>query len=234
MNMPLLYRAALQRVFGERKEYSRSSITDALFVYLDGEPEAESIARVDSCFRDRPLVCLTNAWEEQIRAQYPDAAIYRRTMMKPACRFIIPENIVIPEGYRLTGMDEAAFERHPFSHGENYSCFAVFRTEGSGAVIYHDGEIVAAASSFLSLNGEAEMDISTKEAHRGKKLATACAAWMLRDCMERGITVHWDAQNDVSRHLAEKFGFEIETEYSVYWLSSSYPDKITQSKTGLS
>ena len=88
----------------------------------------------------------------------------------------------------------------------------------AGAVVYYGGEIVAAASSFLSLNGEIEMDISTKEAHRRKNLATACAARMLQDCMERGITVHWDAQNDISRHLAGKFGFEMEKEYSVYWL----------------
>ena len=218
MNMPLLYCASLQGVFGKREEYGQSSITDALFVYLDGEPEPESSGRVASCFRGRPLVCLTEAWEGQIRAQYPDAAIYRRTMMKPACRFTIPEEMIIPEGCRLAGMDEAAFEQHPFSHGMNYSCWAAFQAEGSGAVMYHGGEIVAAASSFLSLNGEVEMDISTKEAFRRKKLATACAARMLQDCMERGITVHWDAQNDVSRHLAEKFGFRTEKEYSVYWL----------------
>ncbi len=218
MNMPLLYRAALQGVFGKRTESGRGSITDALFVYLDGEPEEESIARLDSRFRNRPLVCLTQAWEERIRAQYPDAAIYRRTMMKPACRFILPENIEIPEGYRLAEMDEAAFEQHPFSHGKNYSCWAAFQAEGSGAVVYSSGEIAAAASSFLSLDGEIELDVSTKETHRGRKLATACVARMLRDCMERGIIVHWDAQNDVSRHLAEKFGFETEQEYSVFWL----------------
>ena len=233
MNRLLLYRAALQGAFGKREEYSRGSITDALFVYLDGEPEPESAARVDSHFRVRPLVCLTNSWEEYIRALYPDAAIYRRTVMKPACRFIIPESIEIPEGYRLAGMDEAAFEQHPFSHGENYSCWGAFRAEGSGAAVDYGGEIVAAASSFLSLDGEVEMDISTKEAHRRKNLATACAARMLEDCMERGITVHWDAQNDISRHLAEKFGFEVETEYSVYWLPKSSSDKTKQSLTGL-
>lgn len=233
MNRPLLYRAALQGVFGKREEYSRSSIADALFVYLDGEPEPESAARVDSNFRVRPLVCLTDTWEERIRTQYPDAAVYRRTVMKPACRFIIPESIEIPEGYRLAGMDEAAFEQHPFSHGENYSCWGAFRAEGSGAAVDYGGEIVAAASSFLSLDGEVEMDISTKEAHRRKNLATACTARMLEDCMERGITVHWDAQNDISRHLAEKFGFEAETEYSVYWLPKSSSDKTKQSLTGL-
>ena len=218
MNKPLLYLAAQQGTFGQRTEFSQSSITDALFVYLDGEPEDESVARVDAHFRNRPLVCLTKAWEEQIRAQYPDAAIYPRTVMKPVCRLILPENIEIPEGYRLAGMDEAAFEQHPFSHGENYPSFTAFQAEGSGAVVYDGNEIVAAASSFLSLEGEIELDVSTKEAHRGKGIAKACIARMLRDCMDRGITVHWDAQNDVSRHMAGKFGFEAETEYSVYWL----------------
>ncbi len=216
--MHLLYRAALAGVFGSREQYSRSSITDALFVYLDGEPEPESVARADSGFRGRPLVCLTESWEERIRARYPDAAVYRRTAMKPACRFTIPEDTEVPEGYRLAGMDKDAFERHPFSHGKNYACWDAFMAEGSGAVAYYGGEIVASASSFLSLNGEAEMDISTQEAHRGKNLATACAARMLQDCAERGIIVHWDAQNDISRHLAEKFGFEAEKEYAVYWL----------------
>ena len=150
MITPLLYNAALRGTFGKRDQYSRSSITDALLVYLDGEPEPESFAQVDSRFRNRPLVCLTKGWEEQIKARYPEAAIYRRTMMKPACRFILPENPELTEGYRLADMDEAAFEQHPFSHGENYSGWAAFQAEGSGAVIYHGGEIVAAASSFLA------------------------------------------------------------------------------------
>ena len=219
--MHLLYRAAQLGIFGKQEQYSRSSITDALFVYLDGEPEAGSTARLDSHFRNRPLVCLTKGWEEHVLANYPDAAIYRRTVMKPACRFTIPDNMEIPEEYLLAGMDETAFEQHPFSHGINYPCWAAFQAEGSGAVIYHDGEIVAAASSFLNVNDEVELDVSTLENHQGKKLATACVARMLQDCMKRGITVHWDAQNDVSRHLAEKFGFEAEQEYSVYWLPQS-------------
>ncbi len=218
MNIPLLYRAALQGVFGKRTEFRRGSIAEALFVYLDGEPEEESIARVDSRFRNRPIVCLTQAWEELIRARYPEAVVYRRTVMKPACRFTIPEDIEIPAGYRLAGMDETAFKQHPFFHGINYPSWTAFQAEGSGAVVYDGEEIAAAASSFLSLDGEIELDVSTKESHRGKGLAAACVARMLRDCMERGITVHWDAQNDASRHLAIKFGFQAETVYSVYWL----------------
>ena len=56
MSEPLSYRAALQGTFGKREQYSLSSITDALFVYLDGKPEPESIVRVDSHFRGRPRI----------------------------------------------------------------------------------------------------------------------------------------------------------------------------------
>ena len=115
-------------------------------------------------------------------------------------------------------MDEKAFSLHPFSHGENYPDYEAFLKEGSGAVVYHNEEIVASASSFLSLEGEAELDVSTEESHRKKGLAEACVIQMLRDCMNRGITVHWDAQNEISLHMAEKYGFKLETEYSVYWL----------------
>ena len=215
---PLLYEAALKGAYGKRMEFRRGGITDALFVYLDGEPEPASEAEVAAHYRSRPLVCLTEAWKEHIESGYPDAAVFRRFMMKPLRCFILPENPEIPAGYRLAGMDEAAFEAHPFSHGVNYASWKAFQAEGSGAVVYHDGEIVASASSFLSLDGELELDVSTGEDHQKKNLATACVSHMLRDCTERGFTVHWDAQNDISRHLAQKFGFEVETEYSVYWL----------------
>ena len=103
MITPLLYNAALRGIFGKRDQYSRSSITDALFVYLDGEPEPESFAQVDSRFRNRPLVCLTKVWEECIKVQYPDVTVFRRTMMKPARRFTLPKSIEIPKGYQLAG-----------------------------------------------------------------------------------------------------------------------------------
>ena len=218
MAPPLLYRAAQRGVYGKRYLYGRGGVTDALFVFLDGEPDPEADAALKSRFMARPWVCLTDRWEDHIKTAYPQATIYRRFMMKPACRFRFPGGQALPAGCRLTMMDEAAFDRHPFSHGANYASYAAFQKEGSGAVAYWEGDIVASASSFLSVDGEVELDVSTKPEHRGKGLASACVARMLRDCMERNIAVHWDAQNDISRHLAEKYGFEMETAYSVYYL----------------
>lgn len=220
MDRPLLLWAAERGTFGGLRRFERGSIAGALFVYLDGEPEAESVAALEAGYLARPWVCLTGAWERAIRERFPHAKVYMRTRMKPLRRFTFPEERPLPEGCRRAMMDEEACNRHPFGHGANYPSYDTFRAEGSGAVIWRGREIVASASSFLSLDGEAEMDVSTAEDWRGQGLATACVAAMLRDCMARGIAVHWDAQNAASRHLAEKFGFEAEREYPVYWVEA--------------
>ena len=220
---PLLYQAAQSGVYGRWQEYRPGSIADALFVYLDGEPSPESIAAVDDHYRARPIVCLTASWEDHIRRQYPDAKIYTRHLMKPLCRFRT-RSISLPDGFTAALYDEKAFALHPFSHGKNYASFEEFLKQGSGAVIRHEGKIVSSASSFISLGNEVELDVSTAEDYRGKGLASACVSLMLNDCEKRGITVHWDAQNDASRHLAEKFGYETEFVYSVYFLPRKAAD----------
>ena len=216
----LLYRAAQEGVFGSLTRFERGSIADALFVYLDGTPELKSVEALAAGYLSRPWVCLTGAWESLIRNQFPHARVYMRTLMKPAWWFSFPTQRTLPGNCRLAAMDEEAFNAHPFGYGANYPFYGAFQAEGSGAVIRRNGEIIASASSFLSLDGEVELDVFTAEAYRGMGLATACAAAMLRDCMARGITVHWDAQNAASRRLAEKLGFVTDWEYPVYWVDT--------------
>ncbi len=217
-SIPLLYRAAETGIFGCRYEFDSGSITDALFVYLDGIPSKDSISSVDADYRLRPIVCLTEEWEEFIRGRYNGARVYMRNVMKPSYCFDTDGEIRLPDGYTVSLFDESAFEKHPFGHGENYASFEEFARNGSGAAVWYGDEIVSSASSFLTVGSEVELDVSTEESHRGKGLASACVAMMLRDCRKRGITVHWDAQNETSMHLALKFGFEHEFSYSVFVL----------------
>ena len=214
----LIFRAAQAGLYGKTFSFSQGSITDALFVFLDVKPEDESQAALERQFMARPWVCLTEAWEEFIKSHFQNIQIFTRYMMKPRNSFIFPHLQPLPKEYQLEVMDEAAFNQHPFGHGENYSSYKQFALEGAGAVVWKNGEIIASASSFLSLNGELELDVSTKEEHRGLGLATACVSKMLEQCMTKGFTVHWDAQNETSKHLAQKFGFEVEEKYSVYYI----------------
>ena len=213
----LIFRAAQVGLYGKTFSFSQGSITDALFVFLDGKPEEESLAALERQFMARPWVCLTEAWEKSIKSHFQNLQIFTRYMMKMRSSFVFPPTQVLPEEYQLEVMNEVAFNQHPFGHGENYSSYSQFAAEGAGAVVWKNGEIVAFASSFLSLNGELELDLSTKEEHRGLGFATACVSKMLEQCMAKGFTVHWDAQNETSKHIAQKFGFEVEEEYCVYY-----------------
>ena len=196
------------------------AITDALFVYLEGMPEPESIQALCDSYTNRPLVCLSGAWETYIHTHHPTAACYQRYLMTPRKEFKLSTDCSLPVGFEVRGFDENIFAQHPFSHGENYPSFKDFQKSGSGAAVLHDNRIVASASSFLSYQGEVELDVSTDTAFRRMGLATACIRQMLYDCQRRGITVHWDAQNEASRHLAEKIGFQIQRTYPVYILST--------------
>lgn len=213
---PLLYKAAKNGEYGQQHSFDKGNITDAMFVFLDGKPSEDSAVFLDKNYRGRPLVCLSEEWENHIREHYPQVKEYKRCMMKPICHFKLDKVKTLPEGFEARSFDKEAFELHPFSHGKNYPSFESFSQSGAGAVAWHENKIVASASSFFTYNNEVELDVSTDESCRGKGLASACTALMLQDCEKRGIVVHWDAQNEPSRGLAEKFGFEVECYYNVY------------------
>ena len=214
----LIFKAAQAGLYGKTFSFSQGSITDALFVFLDGRPENESLSALENQFMARPWVCLTEDWEKSVKSHFQNLQIFTRYLMKPQSSFTFPLLQPLSKEYQLKLMDEVAFNQHPFGQGENYSSYKQFAAEGAGAVVWENGEIVASASSFLNLNGELELDVSTKEDHRGLGLATACLSKMLEQCMAKGFTVHWDAQNETSKHLAQKFGFEVEEKYSVYYI----------------
>ena len=140
--------------------------------------------------------------------------------MAPRKEFKSGADCGLPVGFEVRSFDEHIFSQHPFSHGENYPSFEEFQKYGSGAAVLHGNQIVSSASSFLSYRGEVELDVSTDMAFRRMGLAAACVRQMLYDCQKRGIPVHWDAQNEASRRLAEKFGFHIQKTYWVYILSA--------------
>jgi len=64
------------------------------------------------------------------------------------------------------------------------------------------------------------LGVETDEPHRSKGYATMVAAACVRDCLARGLTVHWDcwANNLASARVAEKLGFERVAEYPVQFI----------------
>jgi GNAT superfamily N-acetyltransferase len=87
---------------------------------------------------------------------------------------------------------------------------------GVGFVVYCNDTIVCGASSYTVYNKGIEIQIDTKEGHRRKGLALACASQLILECLERGIYPSWDAANRESVSLAEKLGYHFEKEYVTY------------------
>lgn len=213
---PLLLRSCEAGFFGKNHIYKNGSIAEALFTYLSGEPDEELFNQLCAPKCGRHLVCISQSWQNFIQKNFLDAETYVRYQMKSADHFIFPDLRKLSSEFEIQKFGKKEFEAKPFSHGTNYKNAEDFAENGAGAVIWHDGKIVSSASSFITFNNEIELDFSTLEGYRRKGLVTHCISKMLRDCEERALKVHWDAQTEVSRDIAFKFGFTLNQSYKVY------------------
>ena len=107
---------------------------------------------------------------------------------------------------------------HCFGSRDNY-----LRT-GFGFAAMDGGRTVSVVSTYIVHGGEAEVDISTDEAYRRRGLAAAVCARFVLECLSRGLTPSWDAQNTGSVRLAEKLGFTLDRAYETYVLTARKED----------
>ncbi len=214
---PLLLSACKAGNFGSVFSYSEGCVCKALFTYLCGKPDKRFFAEHQELFYGNWLVCMSTEWENFIKSLNIQIA-FRRELMAPLCAESQKQLKPLPEGYSITPFTQAVFEAHPFDHGKNYKDFQDFSKTGVGAAVLYGGKVVAAASSFLTYNGHVELDISTDPEHQKRGLAGHCTAEVMRQCCQKKLTMHWDAQNPISASLAKSHGFKPLTEYAVYSL----------------
>ena len=217
----ILLDACRANQFGRVIKEGNAIIYEAGFIYLDGEPNINLLQRSkeEAKWENRMYICLNGEWEKALLENYPDIIPHTRYQMKQK---EIEEALLkqymknLPEGYRQIDFNEEVFNKHPFWHGYNYESYKAFQKNGVGSVMMYKDEIVSSSSSYLTYKNIIELDVSTMEAHRNKGLALACCAAVLLECKEKGFKVHWDAQNEASKHMAIKLGYELENEYIAY------------------
>ena len=66
---------------------------------------------------------------------------------------------------------------------------------GLGFVAWHDGKIVAGASSCTVYQGGIEIEIVTHENYRQRGLASACGAALILACLQKDSHPSWDTAN---------------------------------------
>lgn len=126
-----------------------------------------------------------------------------------------------PPEYSIRRIDEQLYGKIGAENWSRDLCsqfptYQEYQRLGIGFVILYQSEIVCGASSYTVYRQGIEIEIDTKEEHRRKGLALACAAKLILACIDKGLYPSWDAANKASVALAEKLGYHFEKEYVTY------------------
>ncbi len=117
----------------------------------------------------------------------------------------------LPRGHRLQWIDALSLTECLW-RGEMAKAFgtvARFLRHGAGVCVRRGGEIVAEAYGMYPTDGQMELAVVTKEAHRGRRLATAACAFLLRHLESRGVATRWSCYqaNVRSITVARRLGY---------------------------
>lgn len=134
----------------------------------------------------------------------------------------------VPAGYRLEQIDldlaqKLATEKSEFASGHtlNFDSAEDFIARGFGFSVLEGAEIVSAATTFAICSKGIEIQVSTREKHRGKGLATAVTARLLIHSLRNGLDPNWDAENRRSASLAERLGYTPQGSYDLWLFTGS-------------
>ena len=111
----------------------------------------------------------------------------------------------MPEGFRLQPIDSSLVIRQPA-----FQPLLDPATQRFGFAILYGEQIASACTAVFVGGGEAEIDIFTEEAYRGRGLATLAACAFIEECQSRGLVPIWSCwpEREASWALALKLGFE--------------------------
>ena len=202
------------------------------FVFLAGEPSKELLFHQTYNKKEdfRILVPQNDEWEELIESTYgKQAEKIRRIAIqkepgiwkKARLEQFVQE---LPKEYELRLIDRELYElcrQQEWSQDlvSQFPDYEIYRKWGLGVAVLSGTELVCGASSYSRYKEGIEIEIDTKEGHKRKGLATACAARLILECQERGIYPSWDAHTEASAALAEKLGYHRGEAYTAYILN---------------
>lgn len=226
---------SMGRAFADHAEHpTAAQIVSGDFCFLAGDsgaPEAEELVSNYAVNRDCMfMVPYGEGWSRLIEkvhgeraeritryAIHKDGDVFDREYLK-----YLSESL--PEGFFLTPIGEKEYElvlQEEWSRDfcGNFLSSKDYVKRGLGFVAWHNGKIVAGASSYTVYQSGIEIEIVTREDYRQMGLAAACGAKLVLTCLEKGLYPSWDAANLKSVGLAKKLGYHYDREYPAYRVS---------------
>lgn len=210
------------------------------WAYCAGKPNKELVARKEKeWFGFFPQ---NNGWEKLIKQQFPEAKKDTRFAICHDATFDKEklQNLVnaLPEGYELKIIDSKIYDLVKKAKDGDVEDLVgwfdgkkMFLELGLGYAVIKDGEVVGGASTAYRFPKGIDIEVDVDKKHRRKGLASAAAARLILDCLEKGWKPTWDAANMKSVHLSEKLGYTFDHKYHCYWISPIFfkaiknPDK---------
>lgn len=197
------------------------------FYFLSGTPNEDLVRTIRKIAGETALVIpREKEWESLICEILPEAEeTLRYALKKNRNSFCIEklEKLVkdLPDGFYIQLIDEELYQRCLMQEWSR-DFVSLFRNAkqykecGIGFVVMHGDDLAAGASSYSYYDGGIEIEIDTKLEYRRRGLASACAARLILECLDRGLFPSWDAANRISLALAEKLGYQFDQAYVTY------------------
>ena len=125
----------------------------------------------------------------------------------------------IKEEYKIEKIDDKNYKiiKQTDSFSCNITMSESFEKYGIGFCAKNEtGEIIAVIVSNGVYDDGVEINIKIEENERHKGLGTALGAKMILECLRQNKYPSWDAANLDSVGLAQKLGYEVDSEYRIY------------------
>lgn len=218
-----------RKSLGEKPYIASAKLDIADFCFYGGEASEELVLHSKDIYEAgfKILVPQNRDWELLIERIYGDRAVrrVRYAFQKDRNCFSIEELVKmatrLEEGFSIEEIGERTFREAaglPWAcdWGGQFKGYRDYKNRGIGVAVRYKGELVAGASSYTVYSGGIEIQIDTRKDYRNRGLASSCGAALILKCLERGLYPSWDADNEISAHLARRLGYRFEREYPVY------------------
>lgn len=195
------------------------------FCFIDGNPNSQKsrqdLLNIDSYYK---TIIANENWYEVIEDIYKDRyEIDKRYSIKKDTKFdkenLEELSLNIRDEYKIEKIDDINYKiiKETNSFACNITMSDNFEKCGIGFCAKNKkDEIVAVIVSNGIYDDGLEINIKIEENDRHKGLGTALGANMILECLKQNKYPSWDAANSDSVGLAEKLGYEVDSEYRIY------------------
>lgn len=193
--------------------------------FIDGNSNNEfakkALEEIDEYYK---VIIANEEWFELIEKVYKNNfEISSRYSIKKETKFnkrMLEEYIEnLDSHYKIKKIDEKMYNRiqQTDSYVTNLGMSDQYEKNGIGfCALNENQEIIAVITSDGIFNGGIDVNIKVRDIDRRKGIATALSAKMILECIRKNIYPSWDAANLNSVGLAQKLGYELDSEYRIY------------------